>query len=52
MKNFETIEDSALDTVVGGLGFNLNVGSRAGISASDAARQHRHSEPDHAWRRT
>ena len=34
MKQLETIEDSALDNVVGGLGFNLSVDSMSGISAT------------------
>ena len=34
MKNFETIEDGALDNVVGGLGFNLSFDTKSGISAS------------------
>jgi hypothetical protein len=34
MKQLETIEDSALDNVVGGLGFNLSIDTMSGISAT------------------
>jgi hypothetical protein len=33
MTNFETIEDSQLDNVVGGLGFSLNFDTKSGLSA-------------------
>jgi hypothetical protein len=34
MKNFEMIEDSQLENVVGGLGFNLSFDTKTGISAT------------------